>query len=674
MKRAKGRPVLEALARADVDARKTRARRGQPAAIDEQEIVRALERAELMLHYQPIVDMRSGECRRFEALLRWRHPQLGILLPGEFMRIAESSGQLRHIGAWVIDAAKRQWAAWRADGETFGVSVNISGPEIEGASTVGDMLQLIRPFDPDALTFELTAATFAEHPRVSVVTQRLAAAGARISLDDVGAADAPGRQLAAGLDELKLSRSLVARALTEASALADLRALIELGRDHRLTVVAVGVEDKATYDLVRSFGCDLAQGHWLSRPLVPDRLAPWRRWAVGVAFSGALAVAAHAGATKAAAASGSSQAATAPGFMPSMCCLDLPYGRGETSASKPQEILERTGVALVEQQSVRATVYADASVSASARAEIAASVDDDMASLEKEFGRSFAVAPKIYVFATRSGFAYALQSVFGVRGPDAGLLAAANGGVTLPRQGVIVINLQNLGPGGASTIVRHELTHALVHERVGADAVLPAWFDEGLATFEERAQADTDESAARDSSIALAVLADGRTTLRELDAPAEWAQHNALLGGQGYTVAAEAVRLLQDRVGRDGMLRMLDDIAGGQTFGAAYAAEAGEALGEFERAFPARLAEAHAAPSIMQSPGGDGVRWTLASFTPSAKVNVTIEGGVGYRVQFEITTDRYGMYSAVFGSTAPHGEYTVRASGSTGQAVAVLRT
>src|SRR5207302_4952330 len=111
------------------------------------------------------------ECRRFEALLRWRHPQLGILLPGEFMRIAESSGQLRHIGAWVIDAAKRQWAAWRADGETFGVSVNISGPEIEGASTVGDMLQLIRPFDPDALTFELTAATFAEHPRVSVVTQ-----------------------------------------------------------------------------------------------------------------------------------------------------------------------------------------------------------------------------------------------------------------------------------------------------------------------------------------------------------------------------------------------------------------------------------------------------------------------------------------------------------------------
>ena len=121
------------------------------------------------------------------------------------------------------------------------------------------------------------------------------------------------------------------------------------------------------------------------------------------------------------------------------------------------------------------------------------------------------------------------------------------------------------------------------------------------------------------------------------------------------------------------MLRVLDDITGGQTFGAAYAAEAGEALVEFERAFPARLAEAHAAPSIMQSPDGDGVRWTVASFTPSAKVNVTIEG-VGYRVQFEITTDRYGMYSAVFGSTAPHGEYTVRASGSTGQAVAVLRT
>jgi EAL domain-containing protein (putative c-di-GMP-specific phosphodiesterase class I) len=673
VKRAKGRPVLEALARADLDAQKSRPRRAQPPKLDEHDLVRALERAEFMLHYQPIVDLRSGECRRFEALLRWRHPQLGILLPGDFMQLAESSGQLRHIGAWVIDAAKRQWAAWKADGEAFGVSVNISGPEVEGASTVGDMLQLIRPFDPDALTFEVTAATFAEHPRVSVVAQRLAAAGARISLDDVGTADAPGRQLAAGLDEMKLSRSLVARALTEPPALADLRALIELGRDHRLTVVAVGVEDKPTYDLVLSLGCDLAQGYWLSRPLVPDRLAPWRRWAVGVAFTGALAVAAHVGASKAAGASSSQAAATAPGFMPSMCCLDLPYGRADASASKAQEILERTGVTIVEQASERATVYADANVSAATRAEIADSVDADMASLEKEFGRSFATAPKIYVFATRPAFAFALQSVFGVRGPDAGLLAAANGGVTLPRQGVIVINLQNIGAGGASTIVRHELTHALVHERIGPDATLPAWFDEGLATLEERAPAATDESVARDESIALTVLTDGRTTLRELDAPAQWAQHNAVLGGQGYTVAAEAVRLVEVRVGHDGMLRILDDVAGGQTFGAAYAAEAGEALVEFERAFPARLAEAHLAPRILQSTHSDGVRWTIAGFTPSTAVKITIEG-VGYRVQYDVTADRYGMYAAVFGSTAPHGEYTVRATGSTGQAVAVLRT
>src|SRR5439155_1695007 len=91
----------------------------------------------------------------------------------------------------------------------------------------------------------------------SSTSEAARAAGARIALDDVGAAAAPGRSLASGLDELKLSRALISRATADASARADLHALIELGRDYRLTVVAVGVEDKATYDLVASLGCDL---------------------------------------------------------------------------------------------------------------------------------------------------------------------------------------------------------------------------------------------------------------------------------------------------------------------------------------------------------------------------------------------------------------------------------
>src|SRR5205823_681791 len=114
-------------------------------------------------------------------------------------------------------------------------------------------------------------------------------------------------------------------------------------------------------------------------------------------------------------------------------------------------------------------------------------VQRDVATLQQEFGRSFAGRPAVYAFATRTGFAFGLQEIFGVRGPDAGLLAVANGGITLPRQGAIVLNLQNVPNDKDFAIVRHELTHALVHETIGVDSTLPAWFDEGLATLEERA-------------------------------------------------------------------------------------------------------------------------------------------------------------------------------------------
>src|SRR5947199_8503450 len=110
-----------------------------------------------------------------------------------------------------------------------------------------------------------------------------------------------------------------------------------------------------------------------------------------------------------------------------------------------------------------------------------------MATLEQDLGHTFASRPAVYVFATRNSFAFGLQEIFGVRGPDAGLLAVANGGITLPRQGTIVLNLQNVPNDKDFAIVRHELTHALVHETIGVDSTLPAWFDAGLATLEERA-------------------------------------------------------------------------------------------------------------------------------------------------------------------------------------------
>jgi len=293
-----------------------------------------------------------------------------------------------------------------------------------------------------------------------------------------------------------------------------------------------------------------------------------------------------------------------------------------------------------------------------------------MATLEQDLGHTFASRPAVYVFATRNSFAFGLQEIFGVRGPDAGLLAAANGGITLPRQGVIVINLQNVPSDKDFGIVRHELTHALVHEIVGVNASLPAWFDEGLATLMERDGGAT--TGARGSAVALGILSEGKTTLADLDQQTQWAQRNASLDGQAYSVAAEAVRHLELRVTHDGLIRMLHAIGGGSTFAQAYLAEAGETIADFTHAFPSRLA-AESEARIVQTARPDGVLWTLAGFTPNSVVTVAINGA-GYHLEYEVRTDKYGMHQGSFGSTAPKGEYTISASRGGTSAVTTVRT
>lgn len=652
MKRATARAVVEQLARSDLRGR-ARPRKPTSVAIREGELAAALARSELVLHYQPIVDLRSGECRRVEALLRWRHPRLGLLEPGDFLPFA--SAFIEQIGVWVVRAAAAQWTEWRALGPGLGVGINVSAPEL---ARVDAFLEALAPFGSGAVTFELSPHTFASTGARPAVT-RLAGAGARIALDGVGVADAPGRALAAQLDELKISRALVRRATEDPRALADMRSLVELARDYRLTSVAVGIEDRATRDLVLSLGCELGQGFFVSRPLVPDRLGPWRRWAAGVALTGSLTLTTFAGIGKAAAGGGGQQTPTqVKGVLATACSLDLP------------DVTARTGIHLECQQTGRADLYVEESVAPAIRDALASAVERDMAKIEQDFGHTFTSRPAVYAFATRSSFAFGLQEIFGVRGPDAGLLAAANGGITLPRQGAIVINLQNVPNDKDYAIVRHELTHALVHEIVGVNASLPAWFDEGLATLVERDGGAT--TGARGTAVALGILTAGKTTLGDLDQQTQWAQRNAELDGQAYSVAAEAVRHLELRVTHDGLVRMLDAIGGGSTFAAAYLAESGETIADFIHAFPSRLA-AESEARIVQTARPDGVLWTLAGFTPESVVTVAIDGA-GYHLEYEVRTDKYGMHQGSFGGTAPKGEYTIRASRSGTSATTTIRT
>jgi hypothetical protein len=318
-----------------------------------------------------------------------------------------------------------------------------------------------------------------------------------------------------------------------------------------------------------------------------------------------------------------------------------------------------------------ADVFVEAAVTSADRVRIARAVDRDAEQVSSDYGRAFTRRPVVYVFATRTSFAIGLQRLFGARATDAGLLAAANGGVTLPRYGAVAINLENLSSDRDLAIVRHELTHALVHEIVGPDALLPSWVDEGLATLEERTLR-ADDDATKDAAITLTLLAEGRADLTALASPTQWVTQNAALDGKAYTVAAEGARLLRERVTAEGLRQILEETGRGTPFAAAYAQVGGEALADFERAFPARLVAQRGVARITAMPSPEGVRWSAAGFAPATAVTIEIEG-TGYRVEYTVTTDRYGMYEAVFGGTAPSGEYAIRARGRGGDARATIR-
>lgn len=567
------------------------------------------------------------------------------------------------MGHWVVSSAVRQWMQWRKDGEALSVSVNLFGPEL---ARVDRLISAVGEVDSGAITFELTPRILStDDPMVVDAVVRLAAAGVRIALDDVSIDDAPTRSLGAAIDEIKISRALVQRAPFDARAGSDLRALVELARDYRLSCVSVGIEDADTFGFVSSLGCEYAQGYWVSRPLVPDRLAPARRWAVGLAFSGAMAFVSQAGAVRASASasSGIETPLLAGGLLSSACCLEAPAlsPSAPETATTLDQLRQRTGRAFASEAVGSAVIFSEESVTTAQRQSVARAVARDMRALEQDFGRTFSARPSIYLFSTRASFALGLQQMFGVRGPDAGLLAAANGGVNLSRQGAIVINLQNLKNDRDLAIVRHELTHALVHEIIGQDAVLPAWFEEGLATLEERKGMTSAIEAARYAAVALSLLSDEKTSLGDLEQVSQWALRNAALDGQAYTVSAEAVRLIEESVTRAGLMRMLEATSRNVSFADAFASETGQSVAEFERAFPARLAAEQGSARIAQTAVADGVRWTLAGFTPESAVTIRIRG-TGYDLEYEVTTDKYGMYQAVFGATAPRGEYTIRAT------------
>jgi diguanylate cyclase (GGDEF)-like protein len=238
------------------------------------ELSGALDAEQLELHYQPIVDVSTQVIVGFEALLRWRHPERGLISPLEFIPLAEETGLIVPIGTWVLQEATRQAAAWqnRSPLGRLRMSVNVSVRQFQHPDLVRDVADALHRsgLDPALLTLEITESLFAEE--IEETTRKielLKALGIRLALDDFGTGYSSLSYLRRfPIDILKIDKSFIDGVTTSAEGHAVVAAITQLGQNLHLEVVAEGLETGDQVEALRSLDCPFGQGYHFSRPLV----------------------------------------------------------------------------------------------------------------------------------------------------------------------------------------------------------------------------------------------------------------------------------------------------------------------------------------------------------------------------------------------------------------------
>jgi EAL domain-containing protein (putative c-di-GMP-specific phosphodiesterase class I) len=231
----------------------------------------AVERGELEVHYQPIVEITGGRLTKVEALVRWNHPTRGLLAPGAFVPLAEHTRLITLLNWFVLGESVHQCAAWRRRGAEVGVTVNVTVYDLLSSSYADDVRGVLRAasLPADALTIEITEGAFAQEPeRVRRTLDALRARGVQVAIDDFGTGYSSLSYLKdLPVDVLKIDRSFVVDLPESEASAAIVAAAIELSHRLGLTVVAEGVEEEAQWDCLESLGCDLIQGFVVSRPV-----------------------------------------------------------------------------------------------------------------------------------------------------------------------------------------------------------------------------------------------------------------------------------------------------------------------------------------------------------------------------------------------------------------------
>lgn len=243
------------------------------------ELKRALERGELLLHYQPKIDMASGAAIGVEALVRWQHPQHGAIPPDEFIGLAERTRMIRPLTQWVIERAFLDCADWHQQGVQLTVSINLSAKDLHDPE-LPDLIAGMaarRGIQPDWIVFEITESSIMTDPaRVLIILERLKGMGFTLSIDDFGTGYSSLAYLRKlPVSELKIDKSFVMDMLASENDAVIVRATVELAHNLGLKVTAEGVESAEALATLQGFGCDIAQGFFCSKPIPAAQLKDW---------------------------------------------------------------------------------------------------------------------------------------------------------------------------------------------------------------------------------------------------------------------------------------------------------------------------------------------------------------------------------------------------------------
>jgi diguanylate cyclase (GGDEF)-like protein/PAS domain S-box-containing protein len=245
------------------------------------ELRRALRERELVLHYQPKAVLADGSVKSVEALLRWQHPERGMIPPDTFIPVVQHTSLIGPLTLHVVEEALRQCRAWQAEGLDLAVAVNVSPRNLLDTDLAAKVGELLERWDvaPDRLEFEITeSAMLADPVRTKAVVHALADMGIRLSIDDFGTGYSSLAYLKRlPVREIKIDRSFVMNMSEDADDATIVRSTIDLGRNLGLDVVAEGVESRAAWDRLSELGCTVAQGYFLSPPVPAAQLGAWLR-------------------------------------------------------------------------------------------------------------------------------------------------------------------------------------------------------------------------------------------------------------------------------------------------------------------------------------------------------------------------------------------------------------